>query len=643
MADLTVDYDVTADLPACVFTAPTGLKFGSWNTKTDGTGTAYGASVKNLAAADGAIVTLYAQWIDKNAHTITYHNTKGAANSNPKPFLESQPITLSDITADGYTFDGWYDASADGDQVTGWAAGAKTDNVTLWARWTPKTYNVSLDPNGGDGSPVTVIATFGSDLTADIPTRTGYDFGGYYLDNTNDANKKYIKADGVSTKSWDLTSDTTLLAKWTPKTYTVTLDPEGGSGGTETVTATYGVVLPNITKPHKTGYNFEGYYLDNTNDQNKKYINSDGSGAKSWDLTSDKTLYAKWTPKVCGVGFRLFLDSGTNLFDNGITNQGTEDTTVDYGTRIRHIEIPSRDFYTFEGYYYLAIDKYVDASGDGCKDWNLEGYIDDQEPVCLYAKWTPITYTITFDNTVDASFADGYTPPTSYTYESNKITLPTADNITRPGYTFGGWYTDSVFTEPAVTEIPAQSYGNKTFYAKWSAKSYPVTLDPNGGTGGPTETVNVRYGSAFNSIDTINLPERDGYRFAGYWSETSGGTQYINAGGIGARNLDIDNWDTGTNTANTTTLYAHWTPITYTIMFDGNGGSSTEMDNLSMTYGVAKNLTTNTFEKTGYNFAGWNTKADGSGNSYTDGQSVNNLTTADGAIAAHSAFEYLHK
>lgn len=69
---------------------------------------------------------------------------------------------------------------------------------------------------------------------------------------------------------------------------------------------------------------------------------------------------------------------------------------------------------------------------------------------------------------------------------------------------------------------------------------------------------------------------------------------------------------------------------TYTIVFNGNGSTSGSMSNMSMTYDMEKNLTTNTFVKNDYSFQGWNTKSDGTGTSYSDGQSVNNLTSANG-------------
>lgn len=77
------------------------------------------------------------------------------------------------------------------------------------------------------------------------------------------------------------------------------------------------------------------------------------------------------------------------------------------------------------------------------------------------------------------------------------------------------------------------------------------------------------------------------------------------------------------------TIYAQWTANTYTVSFNSNGGSGT-MSNQSFTYGVAQNLTTCSFTKSGYAFRGWNTSSDGTGTSYNDGQSVSNLTTTNG-------------
>ena len=79
------------------------------------------------------------------------------------------------------------------------------------------------------------------------------------------------------------------------------------------------------------------------------------------------------------------------------------------------------------------------------------------------------------------------------------------------------------------------------------------------------------------------------------------------------------------------TIHADFAPNAYTVRFDGNGsgvvGSTASM---SMTYDVAKSLSPNGFSRPGYTFQGWNTEGDGSGSPYADGQTVRNLTTADG-------------
>lgn len=84
--------------------------------------------------------------------------------------------------------------------------------------------------------------------------------------------------------------------------------------------------------------------------------------------------------------------------------------------------------------------------------------------------------------------------------------------------------------------------------------------------------------------------------------------------------------------AKAATLTATWTPITYSIKFNKNGGSGTDMANQSMTYDVAANLTTNTYTKSGSVFRGWDTASGGTTVVHTDGKSVSNLSSTQDAI-----------
>ena len=101
----------------------------------------------------------------------------------------------------------------------------------------------------------------------------------------------------------------------------------------------------------------------------------------------------------------------------------------------------------------------------------------------------------------------------------------------------------------------------------------------------------------------------------------------------------------------TYTYDANFAPIDYSIRFNGNGATGGIMSNLAMKYATAKNLTANAYTRAytvsynanggscatssataTYSFKNWNTNAAGTGTTYTAGQSVNNLTTTDGAV-----------
>ena len=102
------------------------------------------------------------------------------------------------------------------------------------------------------------------------------------------------------------------------------------------------------------------------------------------------------------------------------------------------------------------------------------------------------------------------------------------------GYTFEGWY-DSGGTRKSgnrTYNTNGKWSGNwtKIYYAKFTANSYDVTLNPNGGSGS-NQTVSATYDAAMpskikNTNNNITAPIRDGYDFAGYYDAQSGGTHY---------------------------------------------------------------------------------------------------------------------
>lgn len=118
--------------------------------------------------------------------------------------------------------------------------------------------------------------------------------------------------------------------------------------------------------------------------------------------------------------------------------------------------------HSLDGWYY-------DNNGMETK-WNF----DTDTVKCtmtLKAKWELSTYSVTLQ-TDGGTIASGK-EVTSYTYGTGAV-LPTANDITREGYRFDGWYADSSFSSSPITEISATETGNKTFYAKWTKNTTPI-------------------------------------------------------------------------------------------------------------------------------------------------------------------------
>lgn len=160
----------------------------------------------------------------------------------------------------------------------------------------------------------------------------------------------------------------------------------------------------------------------------------------------------------------------------------------------------------------------------------------------------------------------------------------------------------------------------------WKINKYTVTYNSNGGTGIMASS-DYTYGVA--QALSANVFTKDGYTFKNWNTKADGtGTNYMDKQSI--------------NIVEDLTLYAQWksndstgeeeeTVIKYYIRYDKNSGTGT-MKNSEHKYGYASNLSKNTFKRTGYTFNGWNTKANGTGTIYTDGQTISNLASNNGDI-----------
>ncbi|MEI6875773.1 MAG: InlB B-repeat-containing protein, partial [Spirochaetota bacterium] len=233
----------------------------------------------------------------------------------------------------------------------------------------------------------------------------------------------------------------------------------------------------------------------------------------------------------------------------------------------------------------------------------------------------PTTYTIIYDGN---SATSGTVPKDSNTYERGFAAevLGNTGSLAKSGFAFSGWNTKADGTGNIYSAGVALPIGtaNVTLYAVWAspASTYTITYDSNGSTGGsvPTDATSYLKGSAAPVMGNTGSLIKTSSIFAG-WNTLANGTGSNYAGGaafvIGSANV---------------TLYAVWAVpgTTYTVTYDGNGSTGgvvpTDTNNYLMGGISAVVGNTGNLVKTSYVFSGWNTKADGTGNTYSAGSAI---------------------
>ena len=241
----------------------------------------------------------------------------------------------------------------------------------------------------------------------------------------------------------------------------------------------------------------------------------------------------------------------------------------------------------------LAASKYTYRGG---KITIPAGYV--KGAVEITAAAVPNTYTLSFN----IKYSGAANPKSrTVTYNSTYGALPAP---TRRGYTLEGWYTTPDFTTQVTSGTTVTTARDHTLYAKWTANTYTVTLDANGGTVTPT-TLSVvydgKYGDRYNN--SLPLAKRDGYTFTGWYTAKIGGLK------VEPFHLISKAYDH--------TICACWTPNTYTVTLIGSGGKGTSLT--SYTYGVETELPTD-WTKQCAKFEGWYT-------AQTGGERVTRIST----------------
>jgi uncharacterized repeat protein (TIGR02543 family) len=193
------------------------------------------------------------------------------------------------------------------------------------------------------------------------------------------------------------------------------------------------------------------------------------------------------------VPFAIVIQSKITFESNGGSSIATIEQ--DPGTDVVSPTAPTKNGYAFGGWY---------SDSDLTQSYSFEKM--PATDITLYAKWNTVSYDIAY--TLNGGTNHGSNPAT-YHIETATITL---GSPTKAGHTFSGWFDNADFTGNAITEIPLGSYGNKTFYAKWTINQYTITFNSNGGS-----AINAITQNYDTSITAPSNPTKEGYSFNG-WS-----------------------------------------------------------------------------------------------------------------------------
>ena len=439
-------------------------------------------------------VTLVAAW-SGNRYQISYELNGGINDTNnPKEYNTGNEITLYAASKTGYTFNGWHEGSNfyTAEQLP-LAITLDYGEKIFEASWTANTYNVTFNANGGECSVTEISATYDSDVSLPTPTRTGYEFDGWYH-NT----------DKITSGSWQIASDCMLVAHWTPISYTISYNLAGGTNDSRNPSA-YTIESDTFTicAPTRTGYTFSGWLIGNdTQPVMTPVVNGGTIGELSFTAT--------WTPNTYTVTFDC--NKGESV----------QSIVVTYDTNVT-LPTAERVGYTFKGWYYngkcvdngvwtIAQNVTLIANWEANTDtpYTVNHYIQNVED----AKYT-LKETETFEGTSDATVTPatktytGFTSPESksvtvladgslvvdYYYKRNSYTVHFVTNggeyvssfsakyestltlpsvAVREGFTFGGWFENANLSmEYNGGTMPAY---NKTFYAWWTEETKPTDL-----------------------------------------------------------------------------------------------------------------------------------------------------------------------
>lgn len=596
--------------------------------------------------------------------------------------------TIANPTRTGYTFNGWTKSGGGTYNSSTRVFTFGSTDGTLKANWTAVKSKVIFHKNtsASDTSTYTESYTygasgnkFGMNLSSTGGQFGAWDRSGYKLLGWNDSQS-------ASTKQYDVYSNVSdswiaghspehhLYAVWVPYEITVIYNANGGSVSADGYRLSNNIVQTNssgswanaktIVKSDvqyqnlfnyttfgltRTGYTYIGTEAWNSNAAgtgtkfNQDYSETNTANpvnAKTLNggsiPTSDKTItiYAKWNPNKYQIAFNANRPSGTS--GSGTMNNQTN-LLYDQSYNL------TANTFTTSGHKFTGWNTKADGSGTSYADKasfkNLT--TTNNGTVTLYAQWSTNQYTLT----VKPNGGTWSSKTTDQTFTQNYKTTKSIALPTRTGYQFNNWSKSSTFYgtfSPTTSAAATYTFGagNDTITAQWTPNTYTVKYNGNKPSSASTSVSGTMSDDTGKKYDTEYTLKNNAFTLTGYkwlrWDSKAddSGTNYANQ-------AKYKNLTTANN--GTVTMYAQWEPITYKIHYDVNAPSTTingstsvvstsgtMTDKTNLKYDTNYNLDDNKFSAYGYTWLSWNTKADGSGQSFSNKAQIKNLTTKDG-------------
>lgn len=611
-----VGFNATKKVPSgdAIGTLPTvtrdGYKFKEWNTAANGSGTT--VTVDTVPTSG---ITYYAIWEEvSNKVTVTFDANGGTCSETNRELTAGDLYgVLPTPTREGYNFTGWYTEKDGGSRVT--QTMNVNENITLYAHWAEQAAEnpvTSLVIKQGDKEVSEITVDYGADLGL------SYTFAPANADNARffwtSSNEDVIKVSGTDSFTYMGSGTTTLTLSTADgtKTASVTVTVRERKSPVTSITFNKPEQTVNVAdEEHNVDLSFTygPAYADNavfefsSSDEEILKVASDG---KSWEYggkfgtvtitvrTADGTCEASMKVTVVEKDYvdptpdeKIYHRLSVNYGDGNIGYQVEE-----HGTTITLPENPTREGYTFDGWYLM----------DGTKVTEVTLNAD----MTVYARWTAVEPVEQCEVLIDAQNGN---PVVWLSYEKG-TKLGQLPGVTRDGYTFTGWFTAASGGQAVNADTVVN--GDMTIYAQWTEKdpqSYSLTLDPNADNGqingaSGVQTLSTKLVDGHTSLNNLSQYQmtRQGYSFAGWFDAPEGGEMVYDAAGYA---VDGTYWTSGNYMGGQNlTVYAHWTKnvTTYALKFDVRGGNP--IDDIMYD---ANTLVTTFPEPTraGYTFLGW--------------------------------------